>query len=333
MPRRVDGGPDRRDVIDDTRGGVDLDDEDRLDVPSRVGAQARLERRGIDGAAPVARQGLDREPEHVALLTPAAREAPALQHQHPVAPRQGVRQRRLPAPVSVGDVDVGRPRRPEDGLEVLEARLGRPQQVLRIDVDGGPVHRLEDDLGHVRGAGDRQELAAAREGDRADAERRCAGRLGGGVVEHRQTDPAEGTVGRVALVHLCRQAMGATRSAPPARHPGAAARRLRSVRTCRVPLCRRLKCCLTDSILPAVLSGLRCGPTRRRRVAHLPFWPRPPFRSGVAAGRAFPSLLPRPHRWDRHRHRTRPTPKPRPSETRRWRRRWSSCSSPSARSA
>jgi len=77
--------PDRLDVVDHPGRGVDLRDQQRLDLTLAVGLQPRLDRRGLDGAAKVAGQDLDLRPQHARGLAPADREAAAFQHQHLVA--------------------------------------------------------------------------------------------------------------------------------------------------------------------------------------------------------------------------------------------------------
>ena len=103
---RIDRLTDRRNVVDGARRGVDLNHQDGLDPTRPVGAQIPLERRRIDGAAGVAGQGFDLQPEHARHVAPDGGEQAALQHEHGVAPGQHVDQRRLPGAVAVRGIDV-----------------------------------------------------------------------------------------------------------------------------------------------------------------------------------------------------------------------------------
>ncbi len=75
----------------------------------RSSASAASTARGIDAVAPVARQQLDLEPEAPRHLVPQAREMAGLGHQHAVARRERVDQRRLPRPGARGRIDHDRP--------------------------------------------------------------------------------------------------------------------------------------------------------------------------------------------------------------------------------
>ncbi len=73
-------------VVDDARGGVDLDRKHGLDFARLVLAQALLERCRIDRAAPVPGQDLGLDPDHRRHLGPADGKAPAFQREDLVAP-------------------------------------------------------------------------------------------------------------------------------------------------------------------------------------------------------------------------------------------------------
>jgi hypothetical protein len=159
VPDGRDRAMDRRDVVDHPGRGVDLDDEDGLDLARGIGGQTLRERGGIDGAPRVALQDLDLDAHHPRHVTPPEREQAALEHQHGLAPRQHVGERGLPAPVAVGGVDVGAPRRPEDPRQILEKAVRDRDHVAGVDVDGRSMHRGEHRVGNVRGTRNAEELA------------------------------------------------------------------------------------------------------------------------------------------------------------------------------
>ena len=78
---------------------------DRLDGVRLVLGEPRLDGGGIDAVAPVAGDELDLEAEPLGQLAPQRGEVAGLEHQHPVARRQRVDQRRLPGAGAGGGVD------------------------------------------------------------------------------------------------------------------------------------------------------------------------------------------------------------------------------------
>ena len=136
-----------------TRIGLDL---------AGVGLEPRLDRLGPHRAAMSPASTSTSRAEHLRGLAPGDREAPAFQHQHLVAAREHVGQRRLPGAVAVRRVDVGAPRGAEDLAHVGEQPVGERDQRPRIDVDRrllhGGEHRIRDD-GRT---GDGEELTAGR---------------------------------------------------------------------------------------------------------------------------------------------------------------------------
>ena len=148
MAGGVDGGADGGDVVDHARGGIHLGHQHRLDGGAGIATQPRLQCRRIDGAPPVAAQCLDAKPDRARHLPPGGGETAALQHQHRIARRQHVDQRRLPGAVAVGDVDVASPGGAEDAAQVGEQAGGQRQQIGGIDVDRRAVHGAEHLVRH-----------------------------------------------------------------------------------------------------------------------------------------------------------------------------------------
>ena len=89
----------------------------------------------------------------LAISPQPTREAAALQHQHGVAAREHVGERRLPAAVAVGGVDVGAALGAEDRLQVGEAAVGDADHLARVDVDGRPLHGGSTASGTLVGPG------------------------------------------------------------------------------------------------------------------------------------------------------------------------------------
>jgi hypothetical protein len=87
---------------------------------------------------------------------------PGLEHQHPVACRQGVDQGRFPGAGTGGGVDhhvvVGL----EDGLDLGQDLAAKRAEFRPAMVDGGVVDGPENAIRHVGRPGDLQEMAAAR---------------------------------------------------------------------------------------------------------------------------------------------------------------------------
>ena len=90
---------------------------------SRSAAQLLGDLRRIDAVPPVAGHELDIEPEPARHLPPQRREMPGLEHQHPVARRQRVDQRRLPRPGAGRGID-------HDGAGGLEDPLHAGHDLL-----------------------------------------------------------------------------------------------------------------------------------------------------------------------------------------------------------
>ena len=140
MVRRVERQAEGRDVVADRRARVDVSDEDRLDLPGGVGPQARLDRDGVDRASLTSMHLLHPHTHHGCHLAPDDGEGPGREHEHEVAPGQGVGQGHLPGSVTVGDRHEGTACRPGDRGELLEDGVRDVDELTRVDVRHGPVH-------------------------------------------------------------------------------------------------------------------------------------------------------------------------------------------------
>ena len=90
MTSAVDRLADLCDTAGNPRRGFVVHDAHRLDSVLLVGGKLLLDQCRIDAVPPIARYEFDFEPEPRRHLTPQGREVPSLEHQNPVAGRQGV---------------------------------------------------------------------------------------------------------------------------------------------------------------------------------------------------------------------------------------------------
>ncbi|KAG0931500.1 hypothetical protein G6F31_016766 [Rhizopus arrhizus] len=135
-----------------------------LDAVLRVFGKARADHGGVHGVTPVAFDVVDLKPQAARQLLPQAGEVAGFPHQHPVARRQRVDQRRFPR--------AGARRRKNDhgGLrleDLLDSRQhGQPQRAeLRPSmVDGGLIDGPQHAVRHIRRPRNLQEMPAGRMG-------------------------------------------------------------------------------------------------------------------------------------------------------------------------
>ncbi len=137
-----------------------MDHHHRLDGVCGVLAEPRLDRGGVGAMAPVARHELDVDAPARRHVAPQRGEVAGLDHQHLVARRQRVDDRRLPrAGARRGEDDDG-----AGGLEnllaALEDGLGQFGKLRAAVVDDGHVHRPQDAVGHGAWAGNLQKMTS-----------------------------------------------------------------------------------------------------------------------------------------------------------------------------
>ena len=84
-----------------------------------------------------------------------------LRHQHELARRQGIDQRRFPRAGAGRGIDHDRPLGPEHRLQILENAGGQPRELGTAVIDGRAVHGAQDPVRDVGGPGNLQEVAPA----------------------------------------------------------------------------------------------------------------------------------------------------------------------------
>ncbi|MNV16719.1 hypothetical protein D3C71_1074880 [compost metagenome] len=160
----VDRGAHGGDVAGDAGGRFVMHDTHRLDAVLRVFGQARTDHGGVNGMAPVAFHVIHLQPQAPCQLLPQAGEVAGFHHQHAVARRQRIDQRRFPRARA-------RRRKNHHGRLRLEDVLcafqhGPPQRAEfgSAMVDGGLIDGAQDAVGHIRGPRNLQEVPAGQMG-------------------------------------------------------------------------------------------------------------------------------------------------------------------------
>ena len=142
--------------------GLVVDDEHRLVRMGAVFGQPGLDDGRVDATAPVAGHEVDGKAELLRHRAPQRREMAGFEHQHAIARRKRIHQRRLPRSGAGRGKDDDRSRGLEDRLQALEDFQRQPRELGTAMVDRRLVHRAQDPVGYVRRPGDLQEMAAGR---------------------------------------------------------------------------------------------------------------------------------------------------------------------------
>ena len=135
MAGRIDGLADRLDRRQAAGRGLVVQHADRLDVVRFVLAQMVLDLGRVGAGAPVAGDELGLKPELFRHGLPLRRELAGLDHQHAVAGRQRIDQRRFPGAGAGRGVDDDRIGGLENGLDAVEAALGELGEFRAAMVD------------------------------------------------------------------------------------------------------------------------------------------------------------------------------------------------------
>ena len=162
--RRMAGGVDRLADFGDRRQaagrGLVVQDADRLDLVRLVLAQVLLDHLRVGADAPVGLDEFRLEADLLGHHLPERGELAGLDHQHAVAGRQRVDQRRFPRAGAGRGVDDDRVGGLEDGLDAFEAALGELGEFRTAMVDDRRVHGAQDAVGQRRRPRNLQEVAA-----------------------------------------------------------------------------------------------------------------------------------------------------------------------------
>ncbi len=160
MSGLVDRAADRGDARGDAGRGLVVDDRDGLDLARLVLGEPGLDRVRVHAGAPVALDELGTQAETGRHLVPQGREPAGLEHQHPVAGRQRVDERRLPGAGAGGRIDHDRVPGLEHRLDAGEHLPAEDAELRSAVVD----RRLRDGGEHrqrrVRRSRDLQEVSA-----------------------------------------------------------------------------------------------------------------------------------------------------------------------------
>jgi hypothetical protein len=167
--RGMAGPVDRRPYLGDARGdagrGLVVDDADGLDGVHPVQGEAGADRLGVGAVPPVAGDQLDLEAEAGGHACPECGEVAGLAHQHAVAGRERVHQRRLPGSGARVRIDDDRAFfRAEDLAQTCEHLMRQLLKVGPAMVDRRPVDGAEDAVRDVGRPRDLQEMASRRHG-------------------------------------------------------------------------------------------------------------------------------------------------------------------------
>src|SRR5687768_17481693 len=167
MLGRVDRFPDFRHARNHPGGGLVVHHAHRLDAFIGIGAQLLLDRVGIGAAPPVAGDEFHLEAELRRHLLPQRGEMAGLVHQHAVARRQRVDERRFPGAGAGRGIDHHFALRAlEHALHPGKAILADVGEVRTAMVDGGEIDGAQHAVGHVGRSRDLQQVAAGPTGQR-----------------------------------------------------------------------------------------------------------------------------------------------------------------------
>ena len=145
-------------IVLDARRGLVVGQENARDLVSGVGAQARGQRRRIDGAAERRLEQFDREAVSRRDLREALTEHADRTREHFLARRERTRHGRLEAARARGSEDEHVARRTEDRLHAELDPLDQCGELRSAMIDHRRRHRLEDGGRAGDGAGNEQQL-------------------------------------------------------------------------------------------------------------------------------------------------------------------------------
>ncbi len=156
--RRVDRAPHLVDAARAAGRGLVVDDADRLDAVRAILGERRADRLDIGAAPPIRVDEFGHEAELLRHLLPQAREPAGAAHQHGVARRERVGERRLPRAGAGGRVDHHRPLGLEHLAQIGEHLAPELAEFRAAMIHGRVVHRAQHAVRHVGRPRDLQEM-------------------------------------------------------------------------------------------------------------------------------------------------------------------------------
>ena len=164
MSGLVHRAPDRRDVAGHAGRGLVVDDGDGLDRVAAVRRQLLSDEGGIDAVAPIAGNEVDLEPELHGHVAPERGELAGFDHQHRVAGRQRVDERRLPGAGAGAGIHDDRARGLKHALKAFDRFAPERGERRAAMIDGRLRDGAQDPIGHVGRAGNLEKMPSALHG-------------------------------------------------------------------------------------------------------------------------------------------------------------------------
>ena len=137
-----------------------MHDHDGLVAVRLVRGEPGLHDHRIDAAPPIARDEVNLQPQPASHLAPQRGEVTGLEHEHGIAGRECIDQRRLPCAGAGSGVDDDGPGGLEDLPEALEYLQRQPRKLGAAVIDRRMIQRAQDPIGDVGGSGNLQKMAA-----------------------------------------------------------------------------------------------------------------------------------------------------------------------------
>ena len=162
MVGAIDRVTDSRHVADDTGRRLVVDDADGLDRMRAIVGEPRVHGIRVGAMTPVAGNEFRLQAEPLGEPLPKEREVTGLRHQHTVARRQRVDERRFPCAGSGSRVDDDRLACIEDRSDAPEDRKPELRELGTAMVDRRPIDRAQHAVGNVRRSRNLQEVTPGR---------------------------------------------------------------------------------------------------------------------------------------------------------------------------
>ena len=145
----------------DARRGFVVHHGHRFDDAGPIFGELRQDHLGVDATTPIAGNEIHLETQPHRHVPPQRGEVAGLEHQDLVAWRQRIHQRRFPRAGSRRRVNHHRALRLEHSLKSLDRLAGDERERRPAVIDRRPRQDSQNAIGHVRGPGDLEKMAAA----------------------------------------------------------------------------------------------------------------------------------------------------------------------------